>query len=317
MAYKILIVRNDGIGDFILSLPAMQALRDNFPDARIILFTASWQEELARNLKLFDEIIIWRTKNYLTSPQLIKYQYCRMFKLLPLIRHRRFNLGIDFKGNLVNYIFMRLAGIRLRFALRVKKNTHRLEAFRRLVKEATGSDVIREFTLPIPEQKRKEAEEFLVQEGIPQDRFCVIHPVARWKGKRWPKENFAQLSRLIAAEFGLKIIFVGAKEDLSQINAIRDTIKTETIIAAGRLDLLHSAAIIKKASLFVGNDAGPMHIAGMFNIPTVGLFGQTDHNIFAPLGIRTKIISTPNKLPIDKITVDEVFQACRGLLDAR
>ena len=103
---KILLIRNDGIGDFVLSIPALNVLRHSFEQAKITIFIPSWQEEIASASKLFDEIIIFDNKksSYFSSSLKLKSLFLSMLKHVPILRKEHFDLAIDLRGDIRNRI---------------------------------------------------------------------------------------------------------------------------------------------------------------------------------------------------------------------
>ena len=345
---KILIMRSDGIGDFILSLPAMDTLRRSFPGAYIVLFTSNWQEALAKKIRIFNEIIIWdNSKNYyLTCPTKFKYLSYRMLRYIPRINSLKFDLAIDYKGDLRNQIIMWLCSIRFRFGFTqrlgrfllthptdYKKGIHKSTLYWQLISPLIDSVSMVPYNFVISKEDRQKAENFLLEEGVSEkDRIIVIHPVARWQAKTWPKEKFAKLSNLLLSLPLIKVIFIGAKEDLPAIIKIKNIMHGKPIISAERLDFLETAAIIQRAQLFVGNDAAPMHMANILNIQSIGLFGPTDPKTSGPQGEKSIVIRKiagrcpgcfknkpgkclyPQDFCMDKISVEEVFDICMNYL---
>lgn len=116
--------------------------------------------------------------------------------------------------------------------------------------------------------------------------FLALGPGAKFPGKRWPAERFAELALRLtapgAALAGMPILVLGsaAEADLAQRTA-RGCAGTAL---AGELDVLASAALLARAGMFIGNDSGLMHLAAAAGAPTLGLFGPSDEARYAPFG---------------------------------
>jgi len=342
---KILLVRSDGIGDFVLSLPALNLIKDSFPDAEITLFTGSWQREIAEASQLFNEVITWEAsgKSYFSSPKRIKYLSYRMFGVLPRLRSYKFDLAIDFRNdNFVNRVIIWLSKARIRLGFNMggleflltdtipQRRVHRSEHFLDLVKYLSGRDETLPFKFNIPDKDLKEVDRFLDEEGIASsDMLVVISPAARWQAKAWPGSKFAQLSDRLLDLKGVRVVFMGAKEDLPRITEIKKLMVKKPLVCAGSLSLIESAALISKSRLFIGNDTAPMHIAALFEVPVIALFGQTDPKVFGPrsrnsISIRKidqicpdcsrKLCRYQDNFCMDKITVEEVYALSRRFL---
>ena len=118
---KLLIIRNDGIGDFILSLNALHTLRRSFRRAKITACIPSWQEEIAVASNLFDEIIIFDAKKseYLSSALRFTNLFSDMLRQIPLLRRKQFDLALDIRGDLRNRIIIFLSAVPYRVSFDV------------------------------------------------------------------------------------------------------------------------------------------------------------------------------------------------------
>jgi ADP-heptose:LPS heptosyltransferase len=136
----------------------------------------------------------------------------------------------------------------------------------------------------------------------PDGRYAVIHPMAATPEKTWPAEKFAALARTL----DLEPVFIGAaEEDLSPFKQWR------TVTGAA---LPEVARLMRDASLFIGNDSGPAHVAAAFGVPVVVLFGPSDEEVWSPW--RTTAVVLKARGPIESISVDEAVRAvgtCRGV----
>jgi ADP-heptose:LPS heptosyltransferase len=131
----------------------------------------------------------------------------------------------------------------------------------------------------------------------PARPYAVIHPLAAAPEKTWPAANFCQLAERLDAT-GLSPVFVGGPdEDLTLF-------KKWPTVAGARLHEV--AQLSRDASLFVGNDSGPAHLAAAFGVPELVLFGPSDAEIWAPWRTGHKVIQ---RNPIGSITVEEALNA--------
>lgn len=120
---------------------------------------------------------------------------------------------------------------------------------------------------------------------------------ANFIGKRWPPDRFAVLARRLAGPegplAGARIALLGAPSDAAINGEIAATLQAMGLNAtdcAGQIDLLACAALLERATLFVGNDSGLMHIAACMNAATIGLFGPSDERVYGPIGARVAAI---------------------------
>ncbi len=129
--------------------------------------------------------------------------------------------------------------------------------------------------------------------------YAVIHPLARGQGKTWPAEKFLAVARHIAQELDIDpVVIAGPGEDLAPFQSFRR-------LSGAPLDEIKS--LIAGASLFVGNDSGPAHMAAAFGVPVVVIFGKSNPLVWAPW--RTVSETIVARGPIEDVGVDEVLDA--------
>ncbi|MCI5143021.1 MAG: glycosyltransferase family 9 protein [Candidatus Electrothrix sp. ATG1] len=142
-----------------------------------------------------------------------------------------------------------------------------------------------DFHLCTREEDRQAMHHFLASHMTPDTSapspIIYANPAARWQSKFWPNEHWAALTDKLHQQ-GIPVIFGGSPQDTNYIGSISRLMKTDPIIAAGRLTLPQSAALIQHASLYIGLDSGPMHIAALAGTPVVALFGPTHPSRVGP-----------------------------------
>jgi len=135
---------------------------------------------------------------------------------------------------------------------------------------------------------------------IPDASYAVIHPVAALPDKTWPAERFLEVADYLKRSFELNPVFIGGPgEDLSAFDRWRT-------VAGAPLEEIKS--LIAGASLFVGNDSGPAHLAAAFGIPVVVIFGPSDPVVWAPWRTQAEVLAGP-----DGIRSVDVGQAIEAL----
>ena len=151
---------------------------------------------------------------------------------------------------------------------------------------------------------------------IPPDRpVIVLAPTANWKPKTWPAERFhALFQRLADTRFpdAIPAVIAGpgpTEAELSQ--PLLDALPA-ALNLVGRLSLPEIAAFFSRASLFIGNDSGLMHLAAAAGVPTLGLFGPTNAAEYAPSGVTASALRGATQT-MESLTVDEAFDAVLSL----
>jgi heptosyltransferase-3 len=137
----------------------------------------------------------------------------------------------------------------------------------------------------------------------PDPGYAVIHPVAATSDKTWPAERFAEVARYLQESFELAPVIIGGRgEDLSAFSSWR------TIAGA---PLAEIKSLIAGASLFVGNDSGPAHMAAAFGVPVVVIFGSSDPGVWAPWRTPSEVLRGCDD--IASVSVGEVTAALERL----
>lgn len=285
---SILLVLTTGMGDAILSTPAMRAARENFPDSRIVLFTKKLWMDLFAHDPYLDAVIPYYGK------------YRRFFSTMRALRQENFDLVLVLHGNDPDMIPMAyLSGAP--FVLRIPNDTTR---FRFLLsnREEGGRDYFlpnahcivnrlrvldligakistTRLHLGIDIQSERTLSKKLEGWHIPPDTPLIgVQTTAADLYKMWSGKKYAELTNRLLAEFPrLNVLFTGSKKDIRHVNRILEGVpfKARTINAAGRITLQESAALMKRFVTFLTPDTGPFHMAVALGVPTLGLFAAT------------------------------------------
>ena len=144
-------------------------------------------------------------------------------------------------------------------------------------------------------QRHEDAAKRLLPPGAP---VLAIAPAANWRGKQWRAERFADLAvRMTGPDGplpGARIaVFAGEAERLQAAPVLTALPADRVIDTIGKIDLPTVAACLRRCALFVGNDSGLMHMAAACDLPTLGLFGPSRDEHYAPWGRHTAVIRTP------------------------
>jgi ADP-heptose:LPS heptosyltransferase len=151
--------------------------------------------------------------------------------------------------------------------------------------------------IPVPRAK-------LAAEPAPErPPYAVIHPMATAAGKTWPAEKFLRVAERLRSSLHLESVFIGGpQEDLSSFAP------HEIVCGA---PLAHIKSLLQTASIFIGNDSGPAHMAAAFGIPVVVVFGASDAAVWSPWQTPCAVLQGTGR--VASISVDEVMAAVSGL----
>ncbi|PKN78280.1 MAG: hypothetical protein CVU48_08715 [Candidatus Cloacimonetes bacterium HGW-Cloacimonetes-1] len=286
---KILVLYLAGMGDILCISPFLKSLRNKYPDSQLDgCFQASFCA-LQKDFYMFDHYIPHR--GYVATLKAINYEHYDMI-LIPgwLMR------------NSVLAIFSNAASVLgfindLSFSNRYL-NTFHLEGIG-IRTPKSGLDMSKhhlcERTIPLANFLGFESTPAI---GMKIERKCatrdyaVLHAGARFPGRRWEPERFAQIADYLLSLDGIDTIYLIGDKDDTAINRLIMNFSESTAIIdqAGQLNLLQTKHLIAEAAIFIGNDSGPMHIAALCGVPTLGLLGPNFPHISGPLGTNSGFI---------------------------
>jgi ADP-heptose:LPS heptosyltransferase len=231
---------------------------------------------------------------------------------------RRWDLVVDLRGSALAWLLW--AGKR-RVTAKGDPGEHRVRQLGRLFGlEPPPSPAV--WTAP----RHDHAAEALVPPGSP---VLAIGPAANWRGKEWHAERFAELAmRLTAPDTpfaAARVAVLAAAHERAQAAPLLAALPSGQVIdLVGKTDLLTAAAVLRRCALFIGNDTGLMHLAAAAGTPTLGLFGPSAVEQYAPWGRYTAVVRTEVTYPpgydyrttgtlMDGLSVAEVEMAARDL----
>lgn len=297
---KILLVRFSSIGDIVLTTPLIRVLKSRLPDSKIDFFTKSVFAPLLQGNPNLDRIIELPNKSGFSQIRRIIRDmkqsggYDAVFDLQGTPRSRYVALsGVGkitgrAKKNRIKRLLLVNAGINLYGPDPAPMPERYFTAFDGLFEpqiepDGKGAEIF------IDEKDRQEARGALKE----TNNYFVIAPSARWPTKRWMPDSFAEAGDKIAEKSGAAAVIVGAAEDRELASYIAGKMKKTPIDLTGRLSIMGTAAALKGAKAFIGNDTGLMHIAGTLEVPGVVVFGPTTRHLgFFPF--QSNIIAVEN-----------------------
>jgi heptosyltransferase III len=228
-------------------------------------------------------------------------------RLFQNLRARSFDLVVHLSEQPRGAWLARALGARYSVAPRMagrgafweKSFTHLYPAVPRRHQVEVNLDALRRIGLyPTPQDKRvlfvpgADAER-KVEVLVGNEPFVHAHPASRWRFKCWPAEKNAELIDRLAAE-GHRVVITAAPdpEELQLVKSIVEKARSAPINLAGQLSIKELGAVAARASLFVGVDSMPMHLAAAMGVPTVALFGPSGELEWGPWSSAFRVVST-------------------------
>jgi len=332
---KILIRGPNWVGDAVLAIPAMKAVRARFPDAEITLLVRPWVAGLFSSVPFVDKV--WCE----TKPSSV----ADWIRVTRDIKSRRFDLALLLPNSFESALMMFVSRVpeRIGYATdgrrwmltnavaTLPEPRHQVHYYLDLVKVLSATAEPPSIEIEARNHERYTARRLLAAEGIlPGSSFLVLNPGAAYgSAKRWPEDRFARVADSLARELGLHVAIIGSEAERPIANRISERMTSTTAVLTGKTPLETLIGVLAESSLMITNDSGPMHIAAALGIPTIAIFGSTDERVTAPYGPRTRIVKHPvecspcllRECPIDhrcmnRVSVEDVCRAARELVQS-
>ena len=297
---KILVINLGGMGDFLLSIPALKALRNFYRTSWIVLLTVPRTKKITDGFSYFDEVLPFDSG------------WFKLYKVISELRKRKFDMAINMR-TLVSWksackMALLFHGIGARY--KVGRDTAKRGFFLdvKVPEDERGSmpeyeydlntvralGVQAEFCLPeitVRPEDTTSINKFFAEHNISEkDMVIGINPFAPWPAKCWPLENFAEIIKALKKEFDCKIVITGSGNEREAALQLKELSGIEIAIASGRTSLEELAVLLKRCSVYITNDTGPMHLAAIVHIPLVAIFGGGYLKRFDPRNISDKAI---------------------------
>jgi heptosyltransferase-3 len=278
---KILIVRTDRIGDVVLSIPLAEIVKKKYPDSKVTYFIRQYTRELLDGNSFIDDVIIAGEAD---GDILFKEN-------LKKIKARNFDTCIIVNPTFKITLMMFLAGIKNRIGTgyrwysvlfnnkvyehRKYGDKHELEYNINLLSKLGiyVKDISKEikFNLQIDENSSEKISSILSSRGFKTgNKIIIVHPGSGGSSVDLPKEKLIELTRMLNSLENVSIIITGSKSESELCKEFE--INNLVINLSGQLDLSSLKALINKASIFISNSTGPMHIAAALGVHVIGFF---------------------------------------------
>lgn len=289
-ANKILVVQLWGIGETILTLPSIEALRKKFPKAEINVLATSRNKGVYYNNENINNAIAIKL-NPFSALNFILKNIKKYDLVIDMEEYLNISAIISFfiGKKIIGYSHNARAKL---YTRKVKYNDkqHASQTFLDLARVlGIEYDFDKLPKLNFSNNDKKIVDKFLKNNKIKANDFSVcIAPGAAEsaKSRMWPFDMYAELCDEIIDNYNAKIIFTGDVNEIELVESVQKRMenKDKTINAAGKITLNQLFYLMGKCNLFIGNDAGPMHIAAAQCAKTIGLFGPNLPVRFGPYG---------------------------------
>ena len=304
---KVLFVTSNRIGDCVISSGVIREIERQLPGAAITVACGRPPAPLFRSAPGVERVIILDKKKAAGH----------WLDLWKQVVGTRWDLVIDIRGSALSYLIP--ARRRVVYNRSWETGLPKVEMVSRLI----GAPAALDPELFLDDQARREAAAIIdpqLAAGPGSGPIIALAPIAHQPGKSWPADRWGILVEKLRAEprfDGWRFMLVGGPGDHAPAAPALKAAAERAIDCVGRGDILASAAAIDRATLFVGNDSGLMHVAAAARRPTLGLFGPTEWWLYGPWGATTRTVASNETrgafAPIEALSVDQVFAAVLAL----
>lgn len=297
---RIVVKEVNWLGDLVMSLPALRAIRRTWPDAHLAVVIKRELASFFAGASWIDEVI----------PYLVARGIAGLFdrrRIAAEIRSRRFDLGVAFPNSFDSALWLAMAGVPRRAGfvadargamLTLKAapspeamSAHQVNYWLAMVRATLGANGnADEFAIePAAKHRERMTEWLAANRKRPDAPLYAIAPAAAYgPAKEW--QGFGPLIDLLAERDGAECVLIGAPSERAKCATVAESSRAGAIVAAGHANVGESIALLSLCAGFIGNDSGAMHLAGALGIPTVAIFGSTNPSRTGPLGPRTRVI---------------------------
>jgi len=330
---NILVIKQTSLGDVLHSTGHVRALKQQYPDSRLVLLTADSSVDIYRHSPWVDEIILfdrYRVKRELLSDPLWCWRHIR--EVMAKVQLQQFDLAFDLQGLARTVLFLYFARAKQKF---VKGRWLGLNGFRnkslhaiREMDEVLALAGVNHFntkmelaTSPADEEKVDELLMLINPQSLP---LVIFSPFSRWPSKDWPLAHFAAAAERLSER--CLVVFTGAPDRQAEIEQLVAQLSVKHVESlAGKLGLMEFAALVKRAHIMLTGDSFPMHIASACDTNLVALFGPTDEKKVGPTSDTAVVIRAPDcdrcdrrncqRACLSRVTPDQAVEAVLSKLE--
>ena len=337
---RIVVRGTNWVGDAVMTVPALRALRSLFPDAHITLATRGWAHGLFADADFVDDLQVHEGTGLRSVVNQVRAW-----------QKRDFDLAVLFPNSLESALVSALSRVPVRTGYATegrqrllthplqlpawRSSRHEIYYYLNIVERLAGLEY--EVTAPdgsltVSEARKAEARALLRTHGVSGERRLIgLCPGSiNSRAKRWPAERYAALGDRMISELDADVVLIGSDAEIEVTTQVSQAMTRRPVVMTGKTNLTQLVGVLSLVDLLVTNDTGPAHIASALGRPTLVIFGPTNPLTTRPYSDSGKIIRLPPECapcmlrdcPIDHrcmtaITPGDVFQQSSVMLNAQ
>jgi heptosyltransferase-2 len=339
---KILVRATNWVGDAVMSIPALRAIRSRWPNAEIVILARPWVADLYRGQGYADRILVYENKGthrgFWGRERLARALGREKFDVAVLFQNAFDGAWIAWRARIPERIGYARDGrswlLTRAIPVPAKGETpdHEVYDYLELLRRAGWLDRlprVDDISIVVREEDRQKALERLFAAGVRKNavRIAFASGAAYGSAKCWEPERYAALAERLIAAFDADVILFGAPQESGMAARIAGAMRNSAFNLVGATPIGELPALLSTCRLFIGNDSGAMHVAGAVGVPVISIFGPTDPEGTRAMTPQFTLIREPvdcspcflRKCPIDhrcmtRISVERVFEAAQFLL---
>ena len=337
---RIVVRGTNWVGDAVMTVPALRALRNAFPNTHLTLATRGWAQGLFADADFIDDIQVHEG----TGLRSVVGQVREWQK-------RGFDLAVLFPNSLESALVAALSRVPVRTGYATegrqrllthplplpewRSSRHEIYYYLNIVQQLVGVDNTlsqADGSLTVSVARQAEARALLQAHGVSGERKLVaLCPGSiNSRAKRWPAERFAALGNRLITELDADVVLIGSPNELEVSSLVSETMRPAPVVLTGKTSLSQLIGVLSVVDLLVTNDTGPAHIASALGRPTLVIFGPTNPLTTSPYSASGQILRLPpdcapcmlRDCPIDHrcmtaISPDDVFEKSTIMLNGQ
>jgi heptosyltransferase II len=302
---RILIRATNWVGDAIMALPALRAIRARFPEAHIAVVARPYVADIYRGLQICDQLIPYDLQGAhagFSGRERLARQLCAQKFDVALLLQNAFDAAwlawragiperIGYARDGRSLLLTKAVPVPNPGGIAAHEQFYYLELLQRAgwLDQITGEQYI---ALNVDSQAKRQAAERLLAAGSRSNalRVAIGAGASYGSAKCWPPDRFAEVANRLAAESDADIILFGTANEIAVSTAITAAMRCPPIDFTGKTSVADLPAFLSQCHLFIGNDSGAMHVAAAVGLPVVAIFGPTDPLGTAPMTPRCTIV---------------------------
>lgn len=335
--HKLLFIKPSSLGDIVHAMPTLAALKVRFPQSHVTwLVKQQWAEVVAR-VEGVDQVCAVERGSAGWLPR------------VPELRAAKFDLVVDLQGLFRSGVMAWLTGCPRRVGFANGRegsplfytdripvpsaDMHAVDRYLLIARALRAPATAPVFQFRFSQEDEAQVDGLLQRHGLSSTTsWIALNVSARWPTKRWPAERFAALADGIQRQNTGRVVFFGGPDERANVAAVLSIMKTKAIDLTGETSPGMLPWLLRKATLLVTNDSGPMHVAAAVRTPVVSMFGPTSERRTGPYGSGHTVLSAPvscrpcfsrrchHAVQLECLTAispEQVLQAVRDHLAAR